>query len=45
VNENRGGESAVSYLLSLAEIRLANRLGSIRAKFLPRPSPALAKAN
>ncbi len=44
-NENRGGESAVSYLLSLTEIRLANRLGSIRAKFLPRPSPALAKAN
>lgn len=45
VNENRGGESAVSYLLGLAEIRLANRLGSIPAKFVPRSSPALAKAN
>ena len=45
VNENRGGESAVSYLLGLTEIRLANRIGAIRAKFLPRLSPALAKAN
>jgi glycosyltransferase involved in cell wall biosynthesis len=36
INENRGGESVVSYLLSLAEIRLAHRLGDSRAKFLPR---------
>jgi len=35
-NENRGGESAVSYLLSLAEIRQASRLSESRAKFLPR---------
>jgi hypothetical protein len=44
-NENRGGESAVSYLLSLTEIRLANRLGAIRAKFMPRQPPVLAKAS
>ena len=42
VNENRGGESVVSYLLSLAEIRQAHRLGDSRAKFLPRSAPNLA---
>jgi hypothetical protein len=36
VNENRGGESVVSYLLSLTEIRQASRLGEIRAKVAPR---------
>jgi hypothetical protein len=34
-NENRGGESVVSYLLSLAEIRKLSRLGGNRIK----PSP------
>jgi hypothetical protein len=43
VNENRGAESVVSYLLSLAEIRQVHRLGDIRAKFLPRSTPSLAK--
>jgi hypothetical protein len=43
VNENRGGESVVSYLLSLAEVRLAHRLGDSRAKFSPRAMPSLAK--
>ncbi len=43
VNENRGGESVVSYLLSLAEIRQAYRLGDSRAKFLPRSTPTFAK--
>ena len=43
VNENRGGESVVSYLLSLAEIRQAHRLGDSRAKSLPRFTPSLAK--
>ena len=43
VNENRGGESVVSYLLSLAEIRQAHRLGDSRAKFLPRSTPNLAE--
>jgi glycosyltransferase involved in cell wall biosynthesis len=43
VNENRGGESVVSYLLSLAEIRQAHRLGDSRAKFLPRSTPSLAR--
>ncbi len=42
-NENRGGESAVSYLLSLAEIRQAHRLGDSRAKFQVRSMPSLAK--
>ncbi|HEY4075879.1 MAG TPA: glycosyltransferase family 4 protein [Rhizomicrobium sp.] len=42
VNENRGGESVVSYLLSLAEIRRAHRLGDSREKFLPRSAPNLA---
>jgi glycosyltransferase involved in cell wall biosynthesis len=31
-NENRGGESVVSYLLALAEIRQLHRLGSSRLK-------------
>jgi len=31
-NENRGGESLVSYLLALAEIRQLHRVSSIRAK-------------
>ena len=35
-NENQGGESVVSYLLSLAEIRQTNRMSEVRAKFLPR---------
>lgn len=42
VNQNRGGESVVSYLLSLAEIRQAHRLGESRAKFLPRSVPSIA---
>jgi glycosyltransferase involved in cell wall biosynthesis len=37
-NENRGGESAISYLLSLAEIRQLARVLSTRAK----PAPFLA---
>ena len=41
-NENRGGESVVSYLLSLAEIRQAHRLGESRAKFLPRSMSNIA---
>ena len=43
VNENRGGESVVSYLLSLAEIRLAHRLGDSRAKFPPHAKPSFAR--
>jgi hypothetical protein len=43
VNQNKGGESVVSYLLSLAEIRLAHRLGESRAKFPPRLTPAFAR--
>ena len=31
-NENRGGESVVSYLLALAEIRQLHRVGSNRLK-------------
>jgi hypothetical protein len=42
VNQNRGGESVVSYLLSLAEIRQAHRLGESRAKFLSRAAPNVA---
>ena len=42
VNQNKGGESAVSYLLSLAEIRQAHRLGESRTKFLLRSAPDLA---
>ena len=43
VNENRGGESVVSYLLSAAEIRQLYRLGDSRAKLLPRSTPAFAR--
>jgi hypothetical protein len=43
VNENRGGESVVSYLLSLAEVRLAHRLGDSRVKSVPRSTTSLAK--
>ena len=43
VNENKGGESVVSYLLSLAEIRQLHRLGDSRAKFLPRFMPSLVE--
>ncbi len=35
-NENRGGESVVSYLLGLLEIRQIARLGEGRVKFVPR---------
>jgi glycosyltransferase involved in cell wall biosynthesis len=35
-NENQGGESAVSYLLGLCDIRLISRIGDSRAKFAPR---------
>jgi glycosyltransferase involved in cell wall biosynthesis len=42
VNENRGGESVVSYLLSLAEIRQTHRHGDSRAKFLPGSTPNFA---
>jgi len=41
-NENRGGESVVSYLLSLAEIRRAHRLGDSRTKLAPRSAPNLS---
>jgi len=36
LNENRGGESVVSYLLGLSEIRQIARLSEGRAKFVPR---------
>jgi hypothetical protein len=35
-NENRGGESVVSYLLGLSEIRQMARLSEGRLKFVPR---------
>jgi glycosyltransferase involved in cell wall biosynthesis len=35
-NENRGGESVVSYLLGLSEIRQSARLSEGRTKFAPR---------
>jgi hypothetical protein len=35
-NENRGGESVVSYLLGLCDIRQVACLGETRAKFTPR---------
>ena len=35
-NENKGGESAVSYLLGLCDIRLISRIGDSRTKFAPR---------
>ncbi len=37
-NENRGGESTVSYLLSLAEIRQLARVSGDRAKIAPFPA-------
>ena len=37
-NENRGGESAVSYLLGLLEIRQIERLNQPRVKLAPSPS-------
>jgi len=40
VNQNRGGESVVSYLLSLVEIRQAHRLGESRVKYMPRSNLA-----
>lgn len=43
VNENRGGESVVSYLLSLAEIRQANRIGESHPQYPPRLAPSLAE--
>jgi hypothetical protein len=43
VNENRGGESVVSYLLGLAEIRQMYRVGHSRAKLPPRSTPTLTK--
>jgi len=36
LNENRGGESVVSYLLGLSEIRQIARLSDGRTKFVPR---------
>jgi len=36
LNDNRGGESVVSYLLGLSEIRQIARLSEGRAKFVPR---------
>jgi glycosyltransferase involved in cell wall biosynthesis len=36
LNENRGGESVVSYLLGLSEIRRIARVSDGRAKFVPR---------
>jgi hypothetical protein len=44
-NENRGAESAVSYLLSLVEIRQANRLVEASVKPSPRLAPKLAIAD
>jgi len=41
-NENRGAESAVSYLLSLVEIRQINRFGEVSMKLSPCLSPELA---
>jgi glycosyltransferase involved in cell wall biosynthesis len=35
-NENKGGESTVSYLLGLCDIRLISRISDSRAKFAPR---------
>ena len=35
-NENRGGESVISYLLGLSEIRQMTGLGEVRTKFTPR---------
>jgi glycosyltransferase involved in cell wall biosynthesis len=35
-NENKGGESTVSYLLGLCDVRLISRISDSRAKFAPR---------
>jgi hypothetical protein len=43
VNENRGGESVVSYLLSVAEIRQVYRRGDSRAKLPPHSTPTFAR--
>jgi len=43
VNQNRGGESVVSYLLSVAEIRQVYRRGDSRAKLPPRSTPTFAR--
>jgi hypothetical protein len=42
-NENKGGESVVSYLLSLAEIRRLNWHAESRTKFLPPMASSLAE--
>jgi hypothetical protein len=44
-NENRGAESAVSYLLSLAEIRQISRLAKTSVKLSPCLAPKLAIAD
>lgn len=36
LNQNRGGESVVSYLLALLEMRQVARLGAVHAEFLPQ---------
>ncbi len=41
-NENRGGESVVSYLLALADMRLLERMDGLRTtRALPSPRPSL----
>jgi glycosyltransferase involved in cell wall biosynthesis len=37
-NENRGGESVISYLLSLAEVRQLSRISGDRTKLAPLPA-------
>jgi glycosyltransferase involved in cell wall biosynthesis len=44
-NENRGGESVVSYLLGLSEIRQMARLGEGRFKFVPRSANAISHSS
>jgi hypothetical protein len=44
-NENRGAESAVSYLLSLVEIRQISRFGKTSVKLSPYLGPKLAVAD
>jgi hypothetical protein len=44
-NENRGGESVVSYLLGLSEIRQMARLGEGRLKFVPRSVNAISHSS
>jgi hypothetical protein len=43
-NENTGGESAVSYLLALAEIRQLDRAGASRLKSVPTRRAAVVPA-